>query len=104
MANWIEVAKAADIGEGGLYVWVGNEEVLLVRDGEEIHAIAYLCSHQDMELEGGHQEGDAWVCPHHGARFRLKTGEALTMPAVEPIPVFEARVEDGKVFVREPGA
>jgi 3-phenylpropionate/trans-cinnamate dioxygenase ferredoxin subunit len=102
MGEWIRVADLDDIGEGGLYVWVGNEEVLLVRHGEEVRAIGYLCSHQEMELEGGHLEGDSWVCPHHGARFDLRTGEALTMPAIEPVPVFEVKVEEGKVLVKEP--
>lgn len=102
MNEWIEVAKAGDIGPGGLYVRVGEEEILLVRQGEEIRAIGYLCSHQELELEGGHAEGDSWVCPHHGAHFSLLTGEALAMPAVEPIAVFEVRLEGEGIFVKEP--
>jgi nitrite reductase/ring-hydroxylating ferredoxin subunit len=102
MGDWVQVADVDDIGPGGKYVWVGEEEVLLVRHGGEVFALGYLCSHQDMELEGGHEENGAWVCPHHGARFSLKTGEVLAMPAVEGVPVFETRVEGSKVFVKEP--
>jgi 3-phenylpropionate/trans-cinnamate dioxygenase ferredoxin subunit len=52
-----------------------------------------------MELQGGHVEGGAWVCPHHGAKFDLSTGDALSMPAIEAISVFDVRVEAGKVSV-----
>ena len=102
MAEWIEVAGLDEIGEGGMHALVGDDEVLLVRRGNEVFAIGYLCSHQDMELEGGHCEGDGWVCPHHGARFDLKNGAALSMPAVEPIPSYEVKVENGRVFIKEP--
>jgi len=102
MAEWIEVAGLDEIGEGGMHALVGDDEVLLVRRGNEVFAIGYLCSHQDMELEGGHCEGDGWVCPHHGARFDLKSGAALSMPAVEPIPSYEVKIEGGRVFIQEP--
>jgi 3-phenylpropionate/trans-cinnamate dioxygenase ferredoxin subunit len=104
MGDWVKVAEVDDVGQGGKYVLAGDEEILLVRSGERIYALGYICSHQDMELEGGHCEGDGWVCPHHGARFSLETGEALSMPAVEPIPRFDVKVEDGAIFVREAGA
>jgi 3-phenylpropionate/trans-cinnamate dioxygenase ferredoxin subunit len=100
MSQWIQAARIEEIPEEGKHVLVGEEEVLLVRDGDRVYAVSYLCTHQDMELEGGHREGGAWVCPHHGAKFDLRTGEALSMPAVEPVRVFEVRVEEGWVHVR----
>jgi 3-phenylpropionate/trans-cinnamate dioxygenase ferredoxin subunit len=42
------------------------------------------------------------VCPRHGARFCLRTGEALTPPAYEPLQTFAARVENGRVLVELP--
>jgi 3-phenylpropionate/trans-cinnamate dioxygenase ferredoxin subunit len=102
MADWVKVAAKDDIPPQGLRVVVGDEEILLVKCGGEVFAMAYLCSHQDMELEGGHEEEGGWVCPHHGARFDLRTGEAVAMPAAEPVSVYEVKVEGGSVFVREP--
>ncbi len=102
MADWIEVAKVDAIGPRGLEVQLGEEPVLLVRKGSEVFALHGICSHQDMELAGGYAEGPAWVCPHHGAKFDLKSGEAAGMPAVEGIPVYPVRVEGGVVFLREP--
>ncbi len=104
MSDWVKVAEVENIGPEGEYALLGDEEILLVREGERVYALAFLCSHQDMELQGGHREGDGWVCPHHGARFSLETGEALSMPAVEPVKRFDVKVEGNEVFVREPGA
>lgn len=98
--DFVDACALGDIPEGGKHVWVGEEEVLLVRRGKEVFALGYLCSHQDMELEGGHLEGGAWVCPHHGARFDLATGAALAMPAVEPVPSYPVRLEGDRVFVK----
>ncbi len=80
-------------------VKVAGEEALLVRDGDKVYAISSLCSHQDMSLEGGHAENGAWVCPHHGAKFDLATGDALSMPAVEAIDVYDVKTEAGRVFL-----
>lgn len=104
MSEWVEVASLEEIQEGGRYALVGDEEVLLVRVGAKVYALGYLCSHQDMELEGGHREEGEWVCPHHGARFSLATGEATAMPAVDPVHTYETKVVDGKVFVKDPSA
>ena len=104
MGEWIEVMGVEDIAADGSYAVLGEEEILLVRQGDTVYALGYLCSHQDKELQGGECEGGAWICPHHGARFDLKTGAALSMPAVEPIPSYEVKVEKGRVFVREPGS
>ena len=104
MSEWKEVAGVDEVGPGGLHVYLGEEEVLLVRQGDEVVALGYLCSHLDMELEGGHLEGDSWVCPHHGARFSLTSGEALSMPAVEPVPTYEVRIQGRKVYIKEPAS
>jgi 3-phenylpropionate/trans-cinnamate dioxygenase ferredoxin subunit len=51
-------------------------------------------------LTGGEIEGDEIICPRHGARFCLRTGEALTPPAYEPVHVFETKIENGRLWVR----
>lgn len=101
MSSWVKVSKADDIGPEGLAVTVGGEPVLLVKKGDEIFAIANVCSHQEMELRGGELEGGSWVCPHHGARFGLGDGRALSMPAVDDIKVYRVTLENGDVLVEE---
>jgi len=41
------------------------------------------------------------ICPRHGARFSIRTGEALTAPACEPTATFPVKVEGDEVFVRD---
>ncbi len=52
------------------------------------------------QLTGGEIEGTEIICPRHGARFCLRTGEALTPPAYEPVRVFETKIENGHLWVR----
>ena len=51
-------------------------------------------------LTGGEIEGTEIICPRHGARFCLRTGEALTPPAYEPVRVFETKIEHEHLWVR----
>lgn len=102
MGEWKDVTSVGEIPPSGLRVVVEDEELLLVRVGEDVRALSYLCSHQEMALEGGRILDGAWVCPHHGARFSLDNGEALSMPAVSGIRIVQTRVEDGRVFVMCP--
>lgn len=67
-----------------------------------LYAIEDRCTHDDGPL----CEGD-WdpvtcevICPRHGARFDVRTGAALLLPAYIPVDTFPARVrEDGVVVV-----
>lgn len=104
MSDWVEVALLEEIPADGRHAMVGDQEILLVREGARVYALGYLCSHQDMELEGGHREEGEWVCPHHGARFSLATGEATAMPAVDSVPTFDVKIVNGRVFVKDPSA
>ena len=65
------------------------------------YAIEDICTHDGGILTGGSVEGDQIVCPRHGARFSIRTGEALAPPAFEPAAVFPVRVSDGEVEVRD---
>ena len=100
MSDWIDVAAVAEIPPIGLRVLVGDDEVLLVRTEGGVRALSYLCSHQDMPLEGGSSINGSWVCPHHGARFSLETGDALSMPAVSGVNNYKAKEVDGRVFIK----
>jgi 3-phenylpropionate/trans-cinnamate dioxygenase ferredoxin subunit len=69
--------------------------------GGEFYAIEDVCTHDGGDLAGGEVDGDAIVCPRHGARFSIKTGEVLAPPAYEPIATFPVRVQDGMIQVRD---
>ena len=68
----------------------------------ELYALEDRCSHDDGPLCEGDfdlEEGYA-VCPRHGAHIDIRSGRALTLPAVFPVETFPVRVEDGIVKVR----
>ena len=65
------------------------------------YALEDKCSHEDFELSAGAIEGGQIECTLHGARFDLRTGEALCAPAYSPVPRFPVKVEDGAVWTRD---
>ena len=72
-------------------------------DGE-LYALEDRCSHDDGPLVEGDWEPELGVavCPRHGARIDIRTGTALSLPAVEAVATFPVRVEDGVVRVTVP--
>jgi 3-phenylpropionate/trans-cinnamate dioxygenase ferredoxin subunit len=77
----------------------GAWDIVVVRVGDDLYALENRCSHDDEGLVGGELEDGAIVCPRHGAKFCLKTGDALCPPAYEPIRRFEVRCQDGRFGV-----
>jgi nitrite reductase/ring-hydroxylating ferredoxin subunit len=74
--------------------------VLLLRRGERIYAIAETCSHLGGPLAEGEIEDLSVICPWHGSRFALDSGQVLDGPATFPQPCFETRVQHGQIEVR----
>lgn len=98
---WIDAGHIADLADGqAKSIPVGRRWVAVVRSGEEYFAIEDVCTHDGAELTGGAIEGTEIICPRHGARFCLRTGEALTPPAYEPVRVFATKVDGGHLWVR----
>jgi 3-phenylpropionate/trans-cinnamate dioxygenase ferredoxin subunit len=99
--NWIDAGPTAALGDGhAISIAVGRRMVAIVRSGDEYFAIEDICTHDGAELTGGAVEGAEIICPRHGARFCLRTGQALTPPAYEPVRVFETKIASGRLWVR----
>ena len=75
--------------------------VLLVRDGEWIHAIADRCSHRGCSLAEGELLDDAVRCRCHGSTFRLEDGSIVKGPATAPQPAYDAQESDGTIQIRQ---
>jgi 3-phenylpropionate/trans-cinnamate dioxygenase ferredoxin subunit len=102
MADWVKVAAVGEIPAGGCKVAdVDGTAVAVFNVGGDYFAIEDVCTHDGGELASGTIEGDQVVCPRHGARFCLRTGEALSAPAYEPTAKFPLRVENGVIEVRD---
>ncbi len=99
--NWIDAGAAGALRDGeAISVQVGRRMVAVARSGNEFFAVEDICTHDGAELTGGVVEGAEIICPRHGARFCLRTGQALTPPAYEPIEVFEIKLESGRLWLR----
>ena len=73
--------------------------VCVTRIGDEVFAIADTCSHSEASLSEGDVTGFKIECWLHGAEFDLRTGEALTPPAVAPVKVYSVIVDGDSVTV-----
>jgi nitrite reductase/ring-hydroxylating ferredoxin subunit/uncharacterized membrane protein len=99
--EFVAVLAEGELAEGEMKkVEAKGVPVLLVRRGEEVHALAHTCSHLGGPLSEGELEGDVVQCPWHGSRFSITDGSVVGGPATFPQPCFEVRVRDGQIEVR----
>jgi len=96
-----EVARLSTLPEGEARAFeVAGERVVLCRADAEVCALHGICTHEDRPLDGGLVEDGVLTCPWHGARYDVRTGRVLALPAVRPLRVYRSRVEDeGSVHV-----
>ncbi len=102
MSEWVTVARADELAPGEWRVAdVDGAQVAVFNLDGQYYAIEDVCTHDAGQLTGGSVEGAEIVCPRHGARFCIRTGEALSAPAYEPTTIFPVRIENGEVQVRD---
>jgi 3-phenylpropionate/trans-cinnamate dioxygenase ferredoxin component len=102
--RWVDVGAAASVSETTpLSVEVDGVPVVVVRCGTELYAVEDRCTHDGESLGAAQVEDCQIICPRHFAHFCLRTGEALTPPAYEPLRTYRAREQDGRVLIEEPG-
>src|SRR5690242_21946069 len=78
---------------------VGDDPVLLARQGDELFAISATCTHYNGPLAEGLHVGETVRCPWHHACLSLRTGVALRALALSPVPCWSTELRDGKVYV-----
>ncbi len=101
MSNFEKVATLDELPDGGRKSLVFDERAVLVfRIGADVYAVEDVCSHDGQPLTEGVLSGTAIECPRHGARFDLRTGRPLCMPAVEPIATFEVKIQGNEIWLR----
>jgi 3-phenylpropionate/trans-cinnamate dioxygenase ferredoxin subunit len=93
MPRFVTVAKTADIPPGARDVFdVEGYYIAVFNVGGTYYAVEDVCTHDDGPLAEGDLHGHEIECPRHGARFDIRTGKALTMPAVVDVSWFPVRV------------
>lgn len=97
----VSVMKTADIPIGQFKeVEVGGKQLLVCHvEGDQFYAIDNTCTHDDGPLEDGWLEGCEIECPRHGARFDVRTGKVLCLPAAVPIRSYPVKVEGEEIKV-----
>lgn len=104
MNEWVDVGASDSLTEGAqLALEVAGEYIMLVRYHGLLYAYEDRCTHDDAPLEGASLEDDdgspcgVVVCPRHGARFCLQSGEPLGPPAYEAIKIFSVRERNARI-------
>lgn len=94
-------AKVSELPDGGhLLVEVDRTLVILFRVGDEYYCLDDICTHDGGTLSDGDLEGFEIACPRHGARFDIRCGKALSMPATQPTGSHEVKVEGDQILVK----
>jgi nitrite reductase/ring-hydroxylating ferredoxin subunit len=98
--DWTAVLDERELDQGKLVgVQTASTSVLLVRQGDQLHAMDDRCSHRGCSLHEGRLEDGLVVCRCHGSTFRLD-GSIVRGPATAPQPRYDVRAHDGKIEIR----
>ncbi|MCA9264214.1 MAG: non-heme iron oxygenase ferredoxin subunit [Planctomycetales bacterium] len=100
-SGFVEVAKLADIPDPGKQLCELDDRLVVVfhLDGS-VFCLDDVCTHDGGPLGEGTLVDSCIACPRHGAKFDVRTGAAMTMPATEATQVHEVQVMNGRIFVR----
>jgi 3-phenylpropionate/trans-cinnamate dioxygenase ferredoxin subunit len=101
--EFLPVANVAELENGKRLIFeIDGLPIALFNIAGEYFAIADICSHDDGPVAEGEVDGFEVECPRHGARFDIKTGKVLTLPAVVDIPAYPVRVEGNEIHIGLP--
>lgn len=101
--EYIAIAPISELSDGErIFVEIDDLPIVIFNVGNGLFAIGDICSHDDGPLGDGDIEDHQVICPRHGARFDIRTGEVLTLPAVIDIPAYPIRVVNGQIEVGIP--
>jgi 3-phenylpropionate/trans-cinnamate dioxygenase ferredoxin subunit len=98
----LDVCPVEELATGQVKIlYTASVSIGVYNLGGEYYAIEDRCSHDDGPLCEGDFDADDGIaiCPRHGANIDIRSGRALTLPAIEPVATFPVRIEDGMVKV-----
>ncbi len=97
----VRICALEDIKLGkAIRVKIGDDAIAIVRTkADMVFALDDKCSHGEISLSEGFVDNETIECWAHGAKFSLETGEALTLPAYEPVAKYEVIIDNGDIFL-----
>jgi 3-phenylpropionate/trans-cinnamate dioxygenase ferredoxin component len=100
-SDWVDVGGAEAVSETAPFsAEVDGVALVIVRCGRELYAVEDRCTHDGESLGEAQVQDCQIICPRHGAHFCLRSGEALTPPAYEPLRTYRVREQDGRILVQ----
>ena len=101
VADWVRVASVEDCPPGKLLgVEADGQQIVLANVEGSFYALLDRCTHQDYPLSDGELDGTRVECLYHGARYDVRTGRAVQLPAIRPVKTFEVEVRGDDVYIR----
>jgi 3-phenylpropionate/trans-cinnamate dioxygenase ferredoxin subunit len=101
--DFLTVAEANELGSGERkLIEIDGKPIVVFNIAGEYFAIDDVCSHDGGPVGEGEVTGTEIECPRHGARFDLRSGKALSLPAVVDIPAYPVRVEGNEIQIGLP--
>lgn len=104
MARRIKVAEIGELSPGQmkrieLDEKEAEEAVALINCEGQYFALGDTCSHEEASLSSGKVLEGVVECPKHGARFNLRSGAPVSLPAVRPVNTYPVVVEGMDIFI-----
>jgi 3-phenylpropionate/trans-cinnamate dioxygenase ferredoxin subunit len=101
--EFVAIGSADELETGErLFVEIDEEPIVIFNIAGQYYAVGDVCSHDDGPVGDGELEGFEVICPRHGARFDIRTGKVLSLPAIVDIPSYPVRVVDGQIEIGLP--
>ena len=101
--EFVAVGSVEELPQGGrLFIEIDGQPIVIILMGGQYFAIADVCSHDDGPVGEGAIDGFEIICPRHGARFDIRTGKVLALPAFVDIPSYPVRVMNGQIEIGLP--
>lgn len=94
--EFVQVVEASEVEPGRrILIEVDELPIAIFNVDGKYYAIGDVCTHDDGPLGDGELDGYQIICPRHGARFDIRSGKALSLPAFIDTPWYPVRVVDG---------
>ncbi len=101
--EYVTVAEVGELGDGErLIVDIDDEPIAVFNIAGLYYAIADVCSHDDGPVAEGEVDEYEIACPRHGAKFDIRNGHVLTLPAIVDIPAYPVRIEGNEIQIGLP--
>lgn len=101
MSEFIFACKLSDMYDGQKQlIEIDDQLVILFQVGDDYYCLDDVCTHDGGSLCDGDLDGFEIACPRHGAKFDVRCGKALTMPATQPTRSHEVKLDGDDILVK----